>query len=489
MYGLKAAILLLSACIGLSGLKPGTKPNLVIILADDLGYGEPGCYGQSRIKTPHLDRLASRGMRFTQYYAGNTVCAPSRCVLLTGKHTGHADIRDNFEMGGFPDDEERGQLPMRSDEYTLARFLKSKAYRTAVIGKWGLGMPGKEGDPQAAGFDFFYGYACQKQAHNYYPSHLWKNDRWDTLRNGYFSPHQKYPLSGKPLTGDYVAEHYTGPDYAPDLMRREALKFIAEDDRPFFLYYTLPMPHLGIQVPPEELQAYPDFADTPYLGERQYLPHHRPRAAYASMISRLDREVGILMDALAKAGKDQNTLILFLSDNGATPPGTGGADTRFFKSNGLLRGYKMDLYEGGIRVPCIVSWPGKIKPGSVNPSILAAWDWFPTLADLFGLPLKTDEMDGLSFKKALLKNQVMDPDRYLYWEYSSFGGSRAIRKGDWKLIWFSKDNKGQLYNLRNDPGEQTDLSDSNRPMRDELYALMQGARSPARIPAWNKYGQ
>ncbi len=490
MYGFKPALFLLFiSVLSLGALKLRPRPNVIIILADDLGYGELGSYGQQKIKTPHLDRLAARGMRFTQYYSGNTVCAPSRCVLLTGKHTGHADIRDNYEMGGFADAEERGQLPLQASQYTLAQLLKSNGYRTAVIGKWGLGMPGKEGDPRDAGFDFFYGYACQKQAHNYYPSHLWKKDRWDTLRNGYFSPHQKYDQQDEPLTVQYVANHYTGPDYAPDLMRREALEFIRQGDQPFFLYYTLPMPHLGIQVPMEELDAYPDFPDTPYLGDRQYLPHHRPRAAYASMVSRLDREVGILMDALAKSGNEKNTIIIFISDNGATPPGTGGADTRFFKSNGLLRGYKMDLYEGGIRVPCIVSWPGKIKPGTVNASLFAAWDWLPTLADMLGLPLKADELDGLSFKKALFKNQTLYPERYLYWEYSSFGGSRAIRKGDWKLIWFSKNNTGQLYNLKNDPGEQSDLSTSNIPKRNELYALMKTARQPARIPAWNKYEQ
>lgn len=467
--------------------KPPVKPNIILILADDLGYGDLGCYGQDKIRTPNLDRLARSGMRFTQYYAGNTVCAPSRCALLTGKHTGHSDIRDNYEMGGFPDQEERGQLPMKPGEFTMAHLLKNQGYRTAIIGKWGLGMPSNEGSPKNAGFDFFYGYACQKQAHNYYPSHLWKNDRWDTLRNGYFSPHQPFDPKTGILNADFVKKHFTGPDYAPEKMRHEALAFIKNPKQPYFLYYTIPMPHLGLQIPTEELDNYKDLPDTPYYGQRQYLPHDRPRAAYAAMVSRLDLEVGIILNEVRRSGQEKKTLILFMSDNGATIPGIGGADTRFFNSNSRLRGYKTDLYEGGIRVPCMASWPGKIKPGTVNHSVIAAWDWLPTLAELVPSNTPLSNPDGLSLASVLMENKVIAPDRYLYWEYASSGGIRAIRKGDWKLIWFTKSNEGQLYNLKEDTGETRNLIDTEPDRTKELQALMSAAHLPSRIPAWNKY--
>lgn len=481
---------ILAAGLGLilSGFqKPPVKPNIILILADDLGYGELGCYGQDKIKTPNLDRLARSGMRFTQYYSGNTVCAPSRCALLTGLYTGHSDIRDNYEMGGFPDHEERGQLPMKSDQFTIAHMLKNQGYRTAVIGKWGLGMPSNEGNPKNAGFDFFYGYACQKQAHNYYPSHLWKNDRWDTLRNGYFSPHQKFDGASSLLTEEFIKENYTRPDYAPDLMRKEALSFLKNNKQPYFLYYAIPMPHLGLQIPVNELDNYEHLPDTPYLGTRQYLPHHRPRAAYASMISRLDMEVGIILDEVKKSGQEKNTVILFMSDNGATIPGIGGADTRFFNSNSNLRGYKTDLYEGAIRVPCLASWPGKIKPGTVNHSVIAAWDWLPTLSQITGSDHARSDLDGISLAPSLFQNKLLTPDRYLYWEYASAGGIRAIRKGDWKLLWFTKTNEGHLYNLKNDIGETNNVISEQTDLANQLLALMKTAHHPSRIPAWNKY--
>jgi len=466
---------------------PPVKPNIILILADDLGYGELGCYGQAVIKTPNLDRLARSGMRFTQYYSGNTVCAPSRCALLTGKHTGHADIRDNYEMGGFPDNEERGQLPMKQDQFTMAHMLKLQGYRTAIIGKWGLGMPGNEGNPGDAGFDLFYGYACQKQAHNYYPSHLWRNEHWDTLRNGYFSPHQKFEGEPGSLNADFVKENYTGIDYAPELIRREALAFIKNKHQPYFLYYAISMPHLGLQIPLEDLDQYKDIPDTPYLGQRQYLPHHRPRAAYAAMVSRLDYEVGIILDELHRSGQEKNTLILFMSDNGATIPGTGGADTRYFKSNANLKGYKTDLYEGGIRVPCLVSWQGKIKPGAVNHSVIAAWDWLPTLAAIIQSNLKGSTLDGLSLNTVLFQNKLLESDRYLYWEYASSGGIRALRKGDWKLIRYSRTKQGQLYNLKNDIQESNNLIADQPELAGQLLTLMNAAHLPSRIPEWNKY--
>jgi arylsulfatase A-like enzyme len=489
---MRPVLYLICLCwLTISGKAIPPRPNIIIILADDLGYAELGCYGQKIIKTPHIDLLAKSGIRFTQYYAGNTVCAPSRCALLTGKHTGHSDIRDNKEQGGFKDDEERGQLALAKGQFTLAHLLKSNGYHTAVIGKWGLGMPDNDGSPLRAGFDFFYGFADQKQAHNYYPSHLWKNDQWDTLSNGYFSPHQKYTGELSRLTDDYVSEHYTRKDYAPDFMRNEALKFIDNQQQdPFFLFYTLPMPHLSLQVPLEDLKPYAGLPDTPYTGDRGYLPQAHPRAAYAAMISRLDTEVGIIMNKLKQTGKDNNTIVIFISDNGATVPGLGGADTKFFMSNGNLRGYKMDLYEGGIRVPCIVSWPGHIKEGTTNHTLSAAWDWMPTLADMIHIKAPGG-LDGVSVKKELLSQTLIRPDRSLYWEYHD-GKVRAIRQGDWKLIRFYHNKKSddkayrdELYYLATDPGEQNNLVSLYPDKMNILSGLLEHSHSTSRIKEWN----
>lgn len=477
-------LLIFISLLTIAGIKIPPRPNIIIILADDLGYGELGCYGQSIIKTPYLDGLARQGIRFTQYYAGNTVCAPSRCALLTGKHTGHSDIRDNFEMGGFADNEEKGQQPLQKDQFTIAHLLKQTGYHTAVIGKWGLGMPNNEGSPANAGFDFFYGYADQKQAHNYYPSHLWINDQWDTLHNGYFSPHQKYINDSIKLDDTYIEKHFTGPDYAPDLMRNQALKFIDEQKDPFFLFYTLPMPHLSLQIPLNEIKPYTYLPDTPYLGQRQYLPQAHPRAVYAAMITRLDTEVGMIMNKLKEKGKEKNTIIIFISDNGATVPGIGGADTRFFKSNGALRGYKMDLYEGGIRVPCIVSWPGKIKPGTTNNTV-AAWDWLNTIADLIQTK-KPEGSDGISMKTTLFNSKAPQKQRLFYWEYHD-GHVRVLRQGDWKLIRFSKTQRDELYFLPTDPGEQNNLAEKHPDQVKKLAILMKDAHEPSRITEWNMY--
>ena len=364
----------------LGGCVAERPPNIIYILADDLGYGEVGAYGQALIRTPVLDRLAEHGMRFTQHYSGSPVCAPSRCTLITGLHTGHCQVRDNYELGGFADSTERGQLPLEPGTYTLGRMLQDVGYATAIVGKWGLGGPGSTGVPNAQGFDFFYGYLDQKQAHNYYPSHLWRNSEWDTLANGYFHPHQHF--AGEDMLNPDAYAAYKGTDYAPDLMAQEAEAFIREHaDRPFFLYLPHTVPHLALQVPDEALAEYEGLLDeAPYDGSRGYLPHIRPQSAYAAMITRMDAHIGRLMDVIAELGLTDHTLVMFSSDNG--PTYVGGVDTRQFRSSGGLRGGKGEVYEGGIRVPMIAYWPGQIEPGSTTDHVSAFWDVMPTLAEL-----------------------------------------------------------------------------------------------------------
>jgi arylsulfatase A-like enzyme len=283
-----------------------TAPNFVVILADDLGYGDVGPFGQRRIRTPRIDRIAAEGMRFTQFYSGSTVCAPSRGTLLTGRHTGHAYVRDNHELGGFLDEEERGQLALPPDHPTVARWLKARGYATAVVGKWGLGGPGSTGVPTKQGFDFFFGYLDQKQAHNYYPTHLWRNEERYPLRNKYFSPHQ--PLVGDPKDAASY-EKYRGTDYAIDFMTREAVSWLrANASKPFFLYFAPTIPHVSLQVPEEALKQYEGaFPETPYTGNNRYLPHRTPRAAYAAMITYLDAQVGRILDTLKAIGADERT--------------------------------------------------------------------------------------------------------------------------------------------------------------------------------------
>lgn len=461
------------------------KPNIIYILADDLGYGELGCYGQEKIKTPVLDRLTAQGMRFTQHYSGSPVCAPSRCTLLTGKHTGHAYIRDNDEMRErgdvWNDPSIEGQRPLPEGTITIGTLLQKSGYTTCAIGKWGLGGPGSMGEPNNQGFDHWYGYLCQRQAHNYYPTHLWRNQSKHKLDgNDYFSPHQKFPENADPTDpGNYTA--YAGKQYAPDLMTEEALTFIRQQqDNPFFLYLAFPVPHVALQVPEDSLSEYSDtFSETPYLGEGSYLPHQKPRAAYAAMISRMDRDIGRILTCIQELGLEQNTIVFFSSDNG--PTYAGGVDYEFFNSADTLRGLKGSLYEGGIRVPLIVNWKGRIKAGTECDHISAFWDILPTMCELLGLDPPADT-DGISFAPSLFAENEQPQHDYLYWEFRSYGGQQAVRWGDWKAIrtGLRRDNSDtsiQLYDLKNDLEEKNDQAENYPDVVKKIKEIFNTARS------------
>jgi arylsulfatase A len=376
-------------------------PNIIYIYADDMGYAELGCYGQQKIKTPNLDRMAAEGMRFTQHYTGAPVCAPARCMLMTGKHGGHSYIRGNHELGGFPDSAERGQLPLRAAEFTVAELLKQNGYTTALTGKWGMGMNNTEGSPSKQGFDYYYGYLDQKQSHNFYPTHLWENDKWDSLHQPFINVHKRLD-STKATDSDF--EYYKGKVYAGDKITEKALAFIEQQkSNPFFLYMPYTMPHVSLQAPDKYVSQYVGlFNEKPYYGQQGYASTKYPLSTYAAMITYLDEQVGIIMQRIKYLGLDENTIIMFSSDNGATF--NGGVDAKFFNSVGGLRGLKMDVYEGGIRMPFIVRWSGKIKAGSTSHHISAQYDLFATVADL--TKQKTENTDGLSFLPELLgKNQ------------------------------------------------------------------------------------
>lgn len=470
-----------------SSLAPATeRPNIVFVLADDLGYGELGSYGQRRIRTPRLDRLASEGMRFTQFYAGSTVCAPSRGTFLTGRHTGHSFVRDNHELGGFADEEERGQLALPPAHPTIARWLRDRGYATAVIGKWGLGGPGSTGVPTKQGFDFFFGYLDQKQAHNYYPTHLWRNEQRYPLRNAYFSPHQR--LDGDPNDAK-AYQPYRGTDYAVDFMTREATEWLrANRSRPFFLYFAPTIPHLALQVPEAALKEYEgSFPEVPYTGDNQYLPQRTPRAAYAAMITYLDAQVGRIVDTLKDIGADERTLVIFTSDNGATFD-VGGAPVSFFNSNGPLRGHKTNLYEGGIRVPMIARWPGRVRAGATSDHVGANWDMWATFAELAGGEPPAAS-DGISILPTLVGRGTQRQHDALYWEFHSRGSSQAMRMGRWKAVRNNvakqPDAPIELYDLERDRSETTNVADANAGVVKRIAELMRSSHTPAALPKWN----
>jgi arylsulfatase A len=478
--GLGAAALALGdwGCIS----KTHRKPNIIFIMADDLGYGELGSYGQEKIRTPYLDRMTAEGMRFTQHYSGSPVCAPSRCVLLTGKHTGHAYIRANDEMTErgdvWHDPAIEGQRPLPPGTTTMATLLRSAGYATAGIGKWGLGGPDDSGHPNDQGFDFWYGYLCQRVAHNYYPTHLWRNREKHILEgNEYFYPHQRFPEDGDPDDPEAYAA-YSGKHYSLDLMEREALDFVRRSkDRPFFLYLPFTIPHVSLQVPEDSLREYAGvFPETPYLGDKGYLPHRTPHSAYAAMITRMDRTIGRIEALVEELGLGRDTLFIFTSDNG--PTFNGGTDSAFFKSAGPLRGLKTQLYEGGIRVPMIARWKGRIEPGSVSDFVSAFWDFLPTFTELAGV--ETPEgADGVSLLPTLFSRPEKQKEHdLLYWEYL---GGQVVRMGDWKGIRPRGGTPLELYDLGSDIGETRNLAEKNPEITARIAELMKTSRTESEL--------
>ena len=498
---MKRPTICLAFCLLLVGGLPAAQadePNIVYILADDLGYAELGCYGQEKIKTPNIDQLARQGMRFTQHYCGNAVCAPSRCVLMTGKHPGHAYIRNN-SRGKLPAElTERygfdfpGQEPIPAAEVTIGEVLKQKGYATAAIGKWGLGNFGTTGDPNCQGFDLFFGYNCQAHAHSFYPAHLWSNGRKVKLANHPPVPgHARFPEGADPQDPAAYAP-FKGTDYSADHMIDTALNFIRENkDRPFFLYFPSTIPHVALHIPDEELKPYlGKWDETPFASEKGYgyTPHMTPRAAYAAMISRLDKDVARIMKILKELGLDDNTLVMFSSDNGTTHLDK-EVDYEFFQSVGPLRGLKGSLYEGGIRVPMIARWPGKIKPSTTTDHISAFWDVLPTIAEVTGTR-PPDGIDGVSFAPTLLgRPQDQKQPEYLYWEFTGYGGQQAVRLGDWKGVRQNmlrrKKNANplaiELYNLAEDIGESKDVAKQHPEIVARIEKIMTTGRVPSEL--------
>ncbi len=453
-----SALLLAAFAAVASTTPPGAKPNIVLIVADDLGYGELGCYGQRLIHTPNIDKMAEEGVRFTQFYAGSPVCAPSRCCLITGMQPSRAAIRDNLELEG------EGQAPLPEGTRTLPGALREAGYATAMIGKWGLGGPDTCGEPIRQGFDYFFGYNCQRQAHDYYPTHLWRN-------------REKVMLEGN-TPGNVV-----GKQYSHDLMVEDALRYLDQaGQKPFFLYLPFTIPHVALQVPQDSVAPYVgQFDDPAYDGRRGYLPCEHPRATYAGMISRMDRDVGRILERLRERGLDENTLVIFTSDNGATMP-TGGADPKFFDSVGGLRGWKGSVYEGGIRVPLVARWPGRIKPGRVSDHVSTFWDVAPTFLQLAGKRGKG--LSGTSFVGALTGQGKQKGRRYVFWEFAGYGGQQAVRLGDWKGVRrdMEKGNmRIELYNLAKDPKEQKDLSADHPDVVEQMRKIMLKDRVPSKL--------
>lgn len=477
----------LASCNSEYGTNKAAKPNIILILADDLGYGELGVYGQKKIETPNIDKLASEGIKFTQHYSGSAVCAPSRYSLLTGQHMGNAYIRGNDEWAergevwdfakAVNDPNLEGQRPIPDTVPTLSQLLQQNGYKTGIVGKWGLGGPLTEGIPNNRGFDFFYGYNCQRQAHTYYPMHLWKNNEKELLRNKLVPPHQKLKEGADPYDIKSYAD-FNLIDYSPELMHSEALNFInTNKDSPFFLYYASPIPHVALQAPQKWIDYYVEkFGDEkPYDGSKGYYPSRYPRATYAAMISYLDEQVGDIVSELNKLGIYENTLILFTSDNGASF--AGGADPEFFNSGGIFasdygRG-KGFLYEGGIRVPLIASWPGKIKQESVSNHISAFWDYFSTLCEVAGIEIPF-ETNGISFLPTLIGKKQKQHE-YLYYEFPEYGGQQAVRIENYKAI--RKDiKKGnleiELFDLNNDIKEEKNIADQNPEIIKRIEEIM-----------------
>jgi arylsulfatase A-like enzyme len=449
---------LLPSCAGVDQtISIGQKrPNIIFILADDLGYGDVGCFGQKTIQTPNIDRMAREGMRFTDHYAGSTVCAPSRCALMTGQHTGHCLVRGN------------ARVPLRPEDVTVAELLKEAGYATGIIGKWGLGEADSTGIPNRQGFDYWFGYLNQRHAHNYYPKYLWRNEEQVELAN-----EVNHIIGGRDRSPGGVSTKRV--EYSHDLFAEEALDFVEKhSNEPFFLYLTFTIPHAnneagkeGMEVPSLEPYADRDWPD--------------PQKGHAAMITRMDRDIGRLMARLKTLGLDENTFVFFSSDNG--PHKEGGADPDFFNSSGPLRGYKRALYEGGIRVPTIARWPGKIKAGSITGHVSTFWDFLPTCCDLAGIS-PPEDIDGISFLPTLLGQPgKQKKHEFLYWEFHEQGKRQAVRMGDWKgvrqNVAKNPDGPIELYSLKNDIGERHNIAGWHPEIVKKIEGYMKSARTPS----------
>lgn len=446
--------------------KEQKQPNIIYILADDLGYGDLSCYGQSKFTTPNIDRLAKEGIRFTNHYTGCTVSAPSRSSLMTGLHTGHTPIRGNKEW------QPEGQWPLPAIAVTIPEMLKTKGYVTGAFGKWGLGYIGSEGDPNSQGIDEFFGYNCQRLAHNYYPDHLWHNREKILLHENDSS-----------RKGAYSAT----------VIHKEALKFIElNKDKPFALFYTTTIPHAELFAEEEYIQRFrgkfdPEkefsgidsgatFRQGPYGSQKE------SHAAFAAMVTTLDDYVGEILAKIKEFGIDENTIIMFASDNG--PHLEAGADPDYFDSNGPLRGYKRDMYDGGIRTPFMVRWPGKVEAGIKSDHISAFWDIMPTLAEITGADLPGN-IDGISFLPTLLGKKSQKQHEYLYWEFHEQGGKIGVRMGSWKAVRHNvdKDTQGEteLYDIVNDPGEENNVASLNPDIVKRAEEIMNEAHSASEV--------
>lgn len=443
------------------------KPNIIYILADDLGYGDLSCYGQKRFSTPNVDKLAAQGMMFTQHYSGSTVCAPSRSALMTGMHTGHTVVRGNKEI------RPEGQYPIPDSTYTLAEAMKKAGYKTGAFGKWGLGFPRSEGDPTKQGFDTFFGYNCQRLGHNYYPRHLWSN------------------------TDSIVLKENNGTNrgiYAPDLIHEKTLKFMEDNKKsPFFLYVPSIIPHAELVAPEKYMELFrgkylpekefegvdngPEYREGPYGTQKE------SHAAFAAMVTLLDAQVGEIMAKVDSLGLADRTIIIFTSDNG--PHLEGGADPEYFGSNGPLKGFKRDLYEGGIRVPMIVKWPKVVKAGSKSDHVSAFWDVFPTISDITSIDAP-DNSDGVSFLPTLKGESAKQKEHdYLYWEFHEQGGRQAVRKGKWKAVKYNvfkgEEANIELYDLSEDVSEENNVADKHPDLVAEMEEILKEARTPSSV--------
>ncbi|HMJ64788.1 MAG TPA: arylsulfatase [Candidatus Binatia bacterium] len=426
------------------------KPNIIFILADDLGYGDIGCYGQTRIKTPNIDQMATQGMRFTQCYAGTTVCAPSRSSLMTGQHTGHTRIRGNQAY------------PLQPQDVTVAEVLKQAGYKTAAVGKWGMGLQGTTGTPSRQGFDEWFGYLSQTHAHDYYPTQLWRSSTSNQIED------QPVPIERNQDANKGL--------YAHDLFTMTASNFVrGSQHSSFFLYLPYTIPHANNELGKKTGNGMEVPDDKPYSDENW----PQPEKNKAAMITRMDAEIGALLQQLKTLKIHTNTIVFFTSDNG--PHKEGGTDPKFFNSSGPLRGIKRDMYEGGIRVPMIVWWPGKIKPGTVSDQVWAFWDFLPTAAEIAGAK-PPENIDGISMLPTLLGRAQTNQHEFLYWEFHEKGSKQAVRMGDWKGLRLAPNKPLELHNLKSDISESVDVAESHPDVVAKIEDYLKTARTDS--PRW-----